>query len=90
MQFCMLEQNREAPTSRVWRYVTADTRDCATDTMTVYAAAYDGWKILWEELITIGPQGEINQPREVGNSGDDLAEEGHPGREDVNLEILRV
>ena len=90
MQFCMLEQNREAPTSRVWRYVTADTRDCATDTMTVYAAASEGWKILSEELITIGAQGEINQPRELGNAGDDLAEEGQPGRDDADLQIQGV
>ena len=82
----MLEQNREAPTSRVWRYVTADTRDCATDTMTVYAAASEEWKILSEEAIMVEAPDESDQPQEGGDGGDDMAREGYPARGlNVNL-----
>lgn len=93
MHFCLAEENRQAPTSRVWRYMPADSREnCTTGILSVYAAASKEWKALSEDAVVVGDAAEIRRSLEEDTSndktlseqeevvGDDLAEEGSLGR----------
>ncbi|KAJ4351823.1 uncharacterized protein N0V89_007167 [Didymosphaeria variabile] len=52
MHFCLAEQNRLAPTSRVWRYVPRDSYSgCTTRILTIHADPTEEHKLFTEDII---------------------------------------
>ncbi|OAG02211.1 uncharacterized protein CC84DRAFT_1262206, partial [Paraphaeosphaeria sporulosa] len=90
MHFCLAEQNRLAPTSRVWRYVPRGSdSSCATRLLTIHADPTEEHKLFTEDIIMgearnmptcDSPNGESwgrsYRRSERLEVGDDLAQEG--------------
>ena len=78
MQFCLAEENREAPVPRVWRYIEANKPEhCTTSTLKMYAVASEEWKLLSEDSIVVGDQPVArHRPNKIALN-DDPAEEGY-------------
>jgi len=90
MHFCLAEQDRLAPTSRVWRYVPRDSDSgCTTRVLTIHADEKEEHKLFTEDIIAGEVAREATCDRSRGETkrepsvsgtrlvlGDDLAEEG--------------
>ncbi|KAF9732525.1 hypothetical protein PMIN03_011233 [Paraphaeosphaeria minitans] len=90
MHFCLAEQNRLAPTSRVWRYFPRGSESgCTTRVLTIHADPTEEHKLFTEDIIAgdatkrvaCGPSNSESKRAphrrvEASKDGDDLAEEG--------------
>jgi hypothetical protein len=95
MHFCLAEQNRFAPTSRVWRYVPRESNSgCTTRVLKIHAGLTEERKLLTEDIIAgeammstacessrDESKGEPSRIGEALEGGDDLALEGILSRE---------
>ncbi|KAF1953468.1 hypothetical protein CC80DRAFT_537670 [Byssothecium circinans] len=60
MQFCLETRNRDAPVSRVWRYIAPlSHEDCATQIATLTAGPTDAWKLHSDDKILFGVDTEV-------------------------------
>jgi len=83
MHFCLATPNRQAPGPQTWRYVEGDAvAGCKTDILTLLASSTEVWKVLSDDIVSVGDvvpfrSGfEVDDKARLEELGDDLAEEG--------------
>ncbi|KAJ4299509.1 hypothetical protein N0V90_004754 [Kalmusia sp. IMI 367209] len=74
LHFCLAQPNPEAPTSRVWRYVTPGSDDCTTRTMILHARDIEESELFPEgDVMTGAKEEEASRDQEQGKLIDELA-----------------